>query len=71
MFPVTMARRYTVSILSDGLTHLTTSVRIDEEDALRAIKSLCKGLGVRVKEKKRTVSTVHSPFLLHPHLQGH
>ena len=33
---------YTVSILSDGLTHLTTSARIEEEDALKAIKRLCK-----------------------------
>ena len=61
-----MARRYTVSILSDGLTHLTTSARIDEEDALRAIKSLCKGLGVRVKEKNGQCpqSTVRFSFTL-------
>jgi hypothetical protein len=42
---------YTVSILSDGLTHLTTSAWIEEEDALRAIKSLCKGLGVKAKRR--------------------
>ena len=47
---------YTVSILSDGLTHLTTSARIEEEDALRAIKSLCKGLGVKVKEKNGNIN---------------
>ena len=47
---------YTVSILSDGLTYLTTSARIDEEDALRAIKSLCKGLGVKVKEKNGNIN---------------
>ena len=46
---------YTVSILSDGLTHLTTSARIEEGDALRAIKSLCKGLGVKVKEKNGNI----------------
>ena len=46
---------YTVSILSDGLTHLTTSARIEEEDALRAIKRLCKGLGVKVKEKNGNI----------------
>ena len=47
---------YTVSILSDGLTHLTTSAKIDEEDALRAIKSLCKGLGVKVKAKNGNIN---------------
>ena len=46
---------YTVSILSDGLTHLTTSARIEEEDALRAIKSLCKWLGVKVKAKNGNI----------------
>ena len=47
---------YTVSILSDGLTHLTTSARIEEEDALRAIKRLCKGLGVKVKAKNGNIN---------------
>ena len=54
---------YTVSILSDGLTHLTTSARIEEEDALRAIKSLCKGLGVKVKEKNGNINMQPPPLI--------
>lgn len=46
---------YTVSILSDGLTHLTTSAKVEEKDALRAIKRLCKGFGVKVKEKNGNI----------------
>ena len=54
---------YTVSILSDGLTHLTTSARIEDEDALRAIKSLCKGLGVKVKEKNGNIIPNRSLYI--------
>ena len=46
---------YTISILSDGLENIAVTANVDEQDALAAVRKICKNLGAKVKVQDKDI----------------